>query len=99
MNSFFFKLDAPCKLDSIHQASVLCAITAKLQPMQECVLLPHEELQTMRLMLNVREKKCSFLTPLPGYLRILLLPLYLNTCHGSHMLSFQKDFYKEFHST
>lgn len=42
MISFFKKFDAPCKLDAIQQASVLCAAAAKLQPMEECVLPPHE---------------------------------------------------------
>lgn len=42
MISFFKKLDAPCKLDAIQQASVLCAAAAKLQPMEGCVLPPHE---------------------------------------------------------
>lgn len=45
MISFFNKLDAPCKLDAIQQASVLCAVTAKWQPAEERALLPHEELQ------------------------------------------------------
>lgn len=39
MVSFFKKLDAPCKLDAIQQASVLCAVTAKLQPTDEDALL------------------------------------------------------------
>lgn len=33
MISFFKKFDAPCKLEAIQQASVLCAGTAKSQPM------------------------------------------------------------------
>lgn len=34
MISFFKKLDAPCKLEAIQQASTLCAATAKLQPVK-----------------------------------------------------------------
>lgn len=44
MISFFKKLDAPCKLDAIQQASVLCVVTAKLQPAEECMLLAREGL-------------------------------------------------------
>lgn len=78
MISSLKKLDAPCKLDAIQQASVLCAVTAKLQPMEECVILLHEGLQIIRLMLNLRGKKCYSLTSPPVYLRILLPPLHPN---------------------
>lgn len=55
MISFFNKLDAPCKLDAIQQASVLCAVTAKWQPAEECAPLPHEELH----MMNVGGGECN----------------------------------------
>lgn len=67
MISFFKKLDAPCKLDAIQQASVLCVVTAKLQPAEECMLLPREGLQTVRLMLNTGGKKRYSLTSPAGY--------------------------------
>lgn len=79
MISFFKKFDAPCKLDAIQQASVLCAAAAKVQPMEECVLPPHGRRSMVRMMLNVRGQKCYFLTFPPSYLRILLPPLHPNT--------------------